>query len=106
MEKKFFDPKKNFFVKVISIFVVVGQAYSTSPEPSQRNRHFYPGGVVAGRPVPQGWYSEPWWRPALVAGAWGVGSALLFCSLFIGMSGVAPGLFPRPTAGILETCGV
>ena len=57
---------------------VEGKDYSASPEPSQRNRHYYPGGVVAGRPVPQGWYSEPWWRPALVAGAWGVGSALLF----------------------------
>jgi hypothetical protein len=68
---------------------VEGHDYSASPEPSQRNRHFYPGGTVAGRPVPQGWYSEPWWRPALVAGAWGVGSALLFSSLFAGMSGVA-----------------
>ena len=68
---------------------VEGKDYSASPDPSQRNRHYYPGGVVAGRPVPQGWYSEPWWRPALVAGAWGVGSALLFSSLFAGMSGVA-----------------
>ena len=68
---------------------VDGHAYSTSPEPSQRNRHYYPGGMVAGRPVPQGWYSEPWWRSALIGGAWGVGSALLFTSLFSGMSGVA-----------------
>ena len=68
---------------------VEGHRYSASPEPSQRNRHYFPGGTVAGRPVPQGWYSEPWWRPALVAGAWGVGSALLFSSLFSGMAGVA-----------------
>jgi hypothetical protein len=68
---------------------VEGHAYSASPVPSGRNRHYYPGGTVAGRPVPQGWYSEPWWRPALVAGAWGVGSALLFTSLFSGMAGVA-----------------
>ncbi len=68
---------------------VEGKAYSASPEPSQHNRHYFPGGTVAGRSVPQGWYSEPWWRPALVAGAWGVGSALLFSSLFVGMSGVA-----------------
>jgi hypothetical protein len=68
---------------------VEGHAYSASPEPSQRNRHYYPGGTVAGRPVPQGWYSEPWWRPALVAGAWGIGSALLFSSMFSGMAGVA-----------------
>jgi hypothetical protein len=68
---------------------VEGHSYSASPEASERNRHYYPGGMVAGRPVPRGWYSEPWWRPALVAGAWGIGSALLFTSLFSGMSGVA-----------------
>jgi hypothetical protein len=66
-----------------------GHAYSASPVPSGQNRHYYPGGVVAGRPVPQGWYSEPWWRPALVAGAWGLGSALLFSAMFSGMAGVA-----------------
>lgn len=68
---------------------VEGRSYGASPEPSARNSHYYPGGTVAGRPVPQGWYSEPWWRPALVAGAWGVGSALLFSSLLGGMSGAA-----------------
>jgi hypothetical protein len=68
---------------------VEGHAYSASPAPSQRNSHYYPGGVVAGRPVPRGWYSEPWWKPALVAGAWGVGSALLFSAMFSGMAGVA-----------------
>jgi type II secretory pathway pseudopilin PulG len=68
---------------------VEGHSYSAAPVPSGRNQHYYPGGVVAGRPVPQGWYSEPWWKPALVAGAWGVGSALLFSAMFSGMSGVA-----------------
>lgn len=68
---------------------VEGRSFGASPEPSDRNSHFYPGGTVAGRPVPRGWYSEPWWKPALVAGAWGVGSALLFTSLFSGMSGAA-----------------
>lgn len=67
---------------------VDGRSYGASPVPSDRNNHYYPGGTVAGRPVPRGWYSEPWWKPALVAGAWGVGSALLFTSLFSGMSGV------------------
>jgi hypothetical protein len=66
---------------------VEGHAYSASPDPSERNRHYYPGGTVAGRPVPRGWYSEPWWRPALVAGAWGVGSMLLFSAMFSGMAG-------------------
>ena len=68
---------------------VQGHTYSASPVPSGRNSHYYPGGMVAGRPVPQGWYSEPWWKPALVAGAWGVGSMLLFSAMFSGMSGVA-----------------
>jgi hypothetical protein len=68
---------------------VEGHRYGASPDPTGRNTHFYPGGMVAGRPVPRGWYSEPWWRPALVAGAWGLGSALLFTSLFSGMAGVA-----------------
>jgi hypothetical protein len=66
---------------------VEGHPYSASPTPSGRNRHYYPGGTVAGRPVPQGWYSEPWWQSALIGGAWGLGSALLFDSLFSGMSG-------------------
>ena len=42
--------------------------------PAPNTQHYYPGGMVAGRPVPRGWYSEPWWKPALVAGAWGVGT--------------------------------
>jgi len=65
---------------------VEGHRYGASPDPTGRNTHFYPGGMVAGRPVPRGWYSEPWWRPALVGGAWGLGSALLFTSMFSGMS--------------------
>lgn len=67
---------------------VAGRHYVASPHPNPRTPHYYPGGVIAGRPVPQGWYSEPWWKPALVAGAWGVGSALLFSTLFAGMVGV------------------
>ncbi|BBG05601.1 MULTISPECIES: hypothetical protein [Pseudonocardia] len=66
---------------------VEGRTLGASPQPTDRNNHYYPGGTVAGRPVPRGWYSEPWWKPALVAGAWGVGSALLFTSLFSGMAG-------------------
>lgn len=65
-----------------------GRSISASPNPSAQTPNYYPGGRVAGRPVPAGWYSEPWWRPALVAGAWGVGSALLFTAMFSGMAGV------------------
>jgi uncharacterized membrane protein YgcG len=65
-----------------------GREIEASPTPSQRTPNYYPGGRVAGRPVPAGWYSEPWWKPALVAGAWGLGSALLFSTMFSGMAGV------------------
>lgn len=65
-----------------------GRQVTASPNPSSRTPNYYPGGRVAGRPVPAGWYSEPWWKPALVAGAWGVGSMFLFSAMFSGMSGV------------------
>ncbi|ADT98673.1 hypothetical protein [Mycolicibacterium gilvum] len=65
-----------------------GREIEASPAPSPRTPNYYPGGRVAGRPVPAGWYSEPWWKPALVAGAWGLGSALLFSTMFSGMAGV------------------
>lgn len=64
-----------------------GRQIEASPTPSQRTPNYYPGGQVAGRRVPAGWYSEPWWKPALIAGAWGIGSVLLFDSLFSGMHG-------------------
>ena len=65
-----------------------GREIEASPNPSARTPNYYPGGRVAGRPVPAGWYSEPWWKPALVAGAWGLGSVLLFDAMFSGMHGV------------------
>ena len=77
-----------------------GKDIEASPSPSQSTPNYYPGGRVAGRPVPAGWYSEPWWKPALVAGAWGIGSVLLFDALFSGMGGVDYGAqgFERATA--------
>jgi hypothetical protein len=68
-----------------------GKDIEASPSPSPRTPNYYPGGRVAGRPVPAGWYSEPWWKPALVAGAWGIGSVLLFDAMFSGMGGVGYG---------------
>jgi hypothetical protein len=67
---------------------VEGRDIEASPTPSPRTPNYYPGGRVAGRPVPAGWYSEPWWKTALVAGAWGIGSVLVFDALFSGMDGV------------------
>lgn len=66
-----------------------GRGIAASPTPSERTPNYFPGGQVAGRPVPAGWYSEPWWKPALVAGAWGLGSMMLFNMMFAGMAGTA-----------------
>lgn len=59
-----------------------GQRLKASPRPAADTPYYYPGGMVSGRPVPGGWYSQPWWKTALVAGAWGVGSVLIFDALF------------------------
>ncbi|WP_432835125.1 hypothetical protein [Dactylosporangium sp. CA-092794] len=61
---------------------VQGHSYRASPQPGNATPYYYPGGAVAGRGVPAGWYSEPWWKTALVAGAWGIGSVLVFDALF------------------------
>ncbi|WP_345628834.1 hypothetical protein [Rugosimonospora acidiphila] len=63
---------------------VEGQEYRASPRPASGTPYYYPGGMVSGRPVPAGWYSDPWWKTALVAGAWGVGGALVFDALLGG----------------------
>jgi hypothetical protein len=68
-----------------------GREIEASPGPSPRTPNYYPGGRVAGRPVPAGWYSEPWWRSALRTGAWTMGSVLLFDAMFSGMHGVGYG---------------
>lgn len=67
---------------------VEGQTYETSPQPGPNTPHFYPGGDVGGRPVPQGWYSQPWWKTALVGGAAGLGAAAVFGSMFASMPGL------------------
>ncbi|MGI9164499.1 MAG: DUF1542 domain-containing protein, partial [Mycobacterium sp.] len=65
-----------------------GREIEASPTPTQRTPNYYPGGRVAGRPVPAGWYSEPWWQSALRTGAWTLGSVLLFDAMFSGMHGI------------------
>ena len=61
---------------------VQGHMYKASPHPGNETPYYYPGGSIHGRRVPGGWYSEPWWKTALVAGAWGIGSVLVFDALF------------------------
>lgn len=65
---------------------VEGRHYAASPTPGPGTSHYYPGGMVSGRPVPGGWYSEPWWKTALVAGAWGFGTMMVFDAL------ISPGI--------------
>lgn len=68
-----------------------GREIEASPVPTANTPNYYPGGRVAGRPVPAGWYSEPWWKSALRTGAWTMGSVLLFDAMFSGMHGVGYG---------------
>ncbi|MDF3147303.1 MULTISPECIES: hypothetical protein [unclassified Streptomyces] len=55
--------------------VTIGvRTYAASDRASAATPYHYPGGVVGERRVPGGWYSTPWWKTALVAGAAGVGA--------------------------------
>ncbi|MCG7442098.1 MULTISPECIES: DUF1542 domain-containing protein [Corynebacterium] len=65
-----------------------GQQITASPYASADTPNYYPGGTVAGRPVPAGWYSRPWWADALQTGVWMVGYSMMFNALFSGMSGI------------------
>ena len=67
---------------------VEGKTMKAATDPSDETPHYYPGGVVAGRPVPAGWYSEPWWASALASGMWMMSSMLMFNMMFAGMAGV------------------
>ena len=63
---------------------VQGQTYYAGPQASAQTPYYYPGGWVGGRPVPAGWYSTPWWKTALAAGAGALGGMLIFDALFGG----------------------
>lgn len=67
---------------------IEGQSLTASPHPSDRTPNYYPGGMVAGKPVPAGWYSRPWWADALSTGVWVLGYSMLFNAMFAGMAGV------------------
>ena len=66
-----------------------GQQITASPVATADTPNYYPGGMVAGRPVPAGWYSRPWWADALQTGIWTAGSVMLFSAMFQGMAGVS-----------------
>jgi hypothetical protein len=62
-----------------------GRTYAASPRPGDATPYYYPGGVVDGRRMPGGWYSSPWWKTALVAGAAGAGGVILADALLDGL---------------------
>jgi hypothetical protein len=70
---------------------VDGRRVTGSPHPSAQNDHYYPGGVVGGRPIPAGWYSEPWWRPMLLGGVGAVGGMVVASALLSGFGAAAVG---------------
>lgn len=65
-----------------------GQTLTASPVASDETPNYYPGGNVAGRPVPAGWYSRPWWADAMATGMWTAASMMMFSAMFSGMAGV------------------
>ncbi|MGN9774278.1 hypothetical protein ACTMS0_00640 [Micromonospora sp. H33] len=66
---------------------VQGQTFKAGPQPGRDTPYYYPGGRFQGRPVPAGWYSTPWWKTALGAGAGVVGGLLIADALFSPMWG-------------------
>lgn len=67
-----------------------GTLVTASPHASAQTPHYYPGGAVAGRPVPAGWYSVAWWAPAMVTGVWAASSMMFYSAMFAGMAGTPP----------------
>ncbi|MFI6760170.1 hypothetical protein ACIBF5_13640 [Micromonospora sp. NPDC050417] len=61
---------------------VQGQVFRAGPQPGAGTPYYYPGGRYQGRPVPSGWYSTPWWKTGLAAGAGVVGGMLIADALF------------------------
>lgn len=71
--------------------------YRVGPHATAQTPYYYPGGYRDGRPMPAGYYSTPWWKTALAAGAGTVGGMLLFDSLLsLGHHHGGPGGFGGP----------
>lgn len=66
-----------------------GETVQASPYASSATPHYYPGGAVAGRPVPAGWYSTAWWAPAAMTGVWAASSMMFYSTMFAGMATAA-----------------
>jgi hypothetical protein len=64
-----------------------GQSIEGQPHAAATNPFYYPGGVVGGRAMPGGWYSQPFWKGALIGGAAALGGSLLLGGLADAVSG-------------------
>ncbi len=60
---------------------VDGNRYKAGPQPLPDTPYYYPGGLVEGRAVPAGWYSQPVWRTAVGAGVGVLGGMLVVDAL-------------------------
>ncbi|KPI09487.1 hypothetical protein OK074_3293 [Actinobacteria bacterium OK074] len=45
--------------------IVTGETYAVSYRRGEATPYYYPGGTLAGRRLPGGWYSRAWWRAPL-----------------------------------------
>ncbi|MEP6697862.1 MAG: hypothetical protein ABJA34_13440, partial [Pseudonocardiales bacterium] len=64
-----------------------GQQIQMRPAYAEDAPYYYPGGMVGGGRVPGGWYSQPFWKTALVGGAAGLGGFLVADALFDAVRG-------------------
>lgn len=67
-----------------------GSTLTSSPTMTTRTPQHFPGGVVAGKPVPAGWYSFQFWAPAMQTGEWPRTSALFYNTMFPELAATLP----------------
>jgi len=65
-----------------------GRTLRAAPRPAAEAPYYFPGGRVRGRPVPRGWYSEPWWQAGHDSAGWPSEAADLFDALLAGDPGI------------------
>jgi len=64
-----------------------GQQIDMRPDYAANTPYYYPGGIVGGGRVPGGYYSQPFWKTALIGGAAGLGGLLVADALFDAVRG-------------------
>ncbi|WP_438870749.1 hypothetical protein [Paractinoplanes ovalisporus] len=69
---------------------VQGQTYQAAPQAGPQTPYYFPGDSRA----PAGYYSRPWWKTALGAGAGALGGMVIFDALFGHHNGPGPGPGP------------